>query len=740
MPETVNNEHEMDLRKIEALFRQINDSRFDIIGKADENMCFEYVSPAFHEILGYEPEEILGESIVKHVHPDDYPHIFASLKELINSRQPKKVEYRYQHKNGHYIWLETAGTPLFEQGTFSGAIYVSRDISERKETEANLRKTEADYQDLFNSMQEGFALWEIIYDEHNQPVDYKFLDVNPTYEKTARVSKNKLIGSLISEQKYYIEDYWWQLFDKVALTGHPQEYEGYFRNLDMYFEVFAFRPNPSSLACTLVDTSRRRKAEIALENEKEWLSVTLGSIAEGVIATDPDSQVLFLNQVAAEILGWSQENAVGQQLSDLLNSVEQVCSDKSDGEHLNGFIEMQTAELNDNMVCIVRNGVRRFLSNSASPIRDKEGNDLGMVMVLRDITDRKKAEEQIQYLSYNDKLTGVYNRAYIDKILTDLNQSEQLPLSMIIGDVNGLKLTNDVFGHQEGDRLLVKMADILKKCCRDSDVVARWGGDEFLIILPRTKAEVAAIVCDRINRSCQEAGFDPIELSISLGTATREDMQQNIVEIFSLAEDRMYNQKLVASKQARASIIAGLQKSLHDHSHENEEHIRRLVAMALKIGAFLERNKNELDELALLASLHDIGNIAISRDILQKTDALDSDDWEKIKKHPEIGYRMAQSIPEIAFVAEAILAHHERWDGSGYPQGLSGQQIPLLARIISVVDAFDIMTHETVYKTAVSPDVALAQLRQGSGTQFDPDIVKTFIDLWNAANFNTEVD
>lgn len=712
----------------EDLFRQISENMLDVIGKADADMCFDYISPSYKKILGYDTDEILGDYVLNYVHPDDYQASCRAIEELRVHQETVQIDFRHRHKDGYYLWLETVGTPLIEQGSFKGAIFVSRDITERKKTEAALRKTEANYQGLFNSMQEGFALWEIIYDENQQPIDYKFLDVNPTYEKTARVTKDKLIGSLMSKQNFIIDDHWWQLFAEVVRSGQPQQYEGYFSYLDAYFEVFAFRPNQRNIACLLVDTSRRRRAEIALQNEKEWLAVTLGSIGEGVIATDVDSRVLFLNQVAAEILGWSPESAVGQHLSDLLNSVEHMDMNNHTGvAALNGFRESQTAELNDNMVCIVRNGVRRFLANSASPIRDQDGKDLGMVMVLRDITDQKRAEEQIQFLSYNDKLTGLYNRAYIDIILAELDKEEHLPLSLIMGDLNELKLTNDVFGHQEGDRLLIKMAEILNKCCRDSDIVARWGGDEFLIILPRTSARIALKVCERIHRSCQESRHEPIGLSIALGTATREDMQQEISEIFNLAEDQMYSNKLLATKSERSSTIAGLKKTLLDYSREDEEHTQRLMAMAMEIGTALERDKHELDELLLLASLHDIGNVAIPQDTLLKADALNDNDWEKIRKHPEIGYRMARSIPEISSIADAILAHHEHWDGSGYPQGLREQQIPLLARIISIIDAYDIMTHGCVYKAAVSKEEALEEIRRESGSQFDPDLVDAFI-------------
>lgn len=711
----------------DELLRQIMVNITDVVAKTDANLSFEYISPACEKILGYNTDEMLGANIFKNVYPDDCRYAYMVIAELRSGRNKAQLEYRYRHKDGYYLWMETVGTPLIEQGIFQGLILVTRDITSRKNELALLHRTEAYYRGLFDSMQEGFALWEVIYDEYQRPRDFRFLDVNPTYEKTARLKKDKLIGSLMSEQVYMIEDYWWQILTEVAVSGQPQQYEGYFGFQDAYYEVFAFRPNSDNVACLLIDTTRRRRAEIALQNEKEWLSVTLGSICEGVIATDPDSRVLFLNQVAADILGWSPESAVGQHLGNLFNNVEQMEMSNDAHTFLNDCFKTQTAEINDNMVCIVRDGRRRFLENSASPIRAQDGEDLGVVMVMRDITDQKRAAEQIHYLSYNDKLTGLHNRAYADMILAQMDNEEYLPLSLIIGDLNELKLTNDVFGHQEGDKLLVKAAQTLKTCCRDSDIVARWGGDEFLIILPRTSAQAAMKICERINQCCQEADHEPISLSIALGTATREDMFQEIPDIFSMAEDHMYSNKLLAFKTNRSSAIAGLQESLRKYSSEDEAHSQRLMAMAAEIGAALKLKKQETEELVLLAYFHDIGNVGLTQEVLLKTGPLDARDWEKVKKHPEIGYRMARSIPEISPIAEAILAHHENWDGSGYPQGLKGKQIPLLARIMSIIDAYDIMTHGSMYKTAVSHEEALEEIRQKSGMQFDPDLVEAFI-------------
>ncbi|OGP89937.1 MAG: hypothetical protein A2031_09255 [Deltaproteobacteria bacterium RBG_19FT_COMBO_43_11] len=346
----------------------------------------------------------------------------------------------------------------------------------------------------------------------------------------------------------------------------------------------------------------------------------------------------------------------------------------------------------------------------------------------------RESEEQYRYLSFHDKLTGLYNRAYFEEEISRLDSERQLPLSLIIGDLNGLKLINDAFGHQEGDKLLNKMAQILRDLCRKEDIIARWGGDEFAVILPRTNEKVALDVCERIRNACSEAEKELIQPSIALGVATKEKVVQDIQQVVKDAEAMMYRNKLIESESIRSSIISSLEKTLVERSYEAEDHIQRLRQMTMQFGYTIGLSDNELDELTLLASLHDIGKLAILERILMKKDSLSFEEWEAMKKHPEVGYRIAQSSNRTAPIAEAILSHHERWDGTGYPMGLRGNEIPFFSRFFSIIDAYDVMTHDTLYRKATSHEEALNEIRRCAGTQFDPTLVEMFIGI--AANLN----
>lgn len=352
-----------------------------------------------------------------------------------------------------------------------------------------------------------------------------------------------------------------------------------------------------------------------------------------------------------------------------------------------------------------------------------------VMIILTDITERLKAEEQIHYLSYHDKLTSLYNRAYVDTVLPELEKPESLPLSIIVADMNGLKLINDVFGHEQGDFQLVAMAKVLKQSCRLTDIIARWGGDEFVVLLPKMDLENGKKVCERIRNACVEIVDCAIPLSAAVGLATKDTEGAQLNEIFSVAENKMYNDKLLKSKRVREDIVDSLESRLASHCFVDKDHCERVMNLALDFTAFLGVRTYNVDVAALtqLAKLHDIGKVALPAEILGSKEPLSDNEWDIVKSHSEIGYRMAQSISEQT-VAEIILALHERWDGFGYPFGLKEEQIPVLARIFSIVDVYDVITHDRPYRKALDEENALREIAAGMGTQFDPEITRSFIE------------
>ncbi len=352
-----------------------------------------------------------------------------------------------------------------------------------------------------------------------------------------------------------------------------------------------------------------------------------------------------------------------------------------------------------------------------------------VLVLLYSIKKRRQADEKIRYLSYHDQLTGLYNRHFLEEEMKRLDTERQLPMSIIMVDLNGLKLVNDTYGHQTGDAMLKKAAVILKSVCREEDLLARFGGDEFVLYLPRTPEEDARKICERIEQACRSELVNEVPLSLSTGLAVKISAEQKLSDLLKEAEDSMYRDKLTESRSGKSAIVNSLLQTLAAKSFETEAHTGNMQQTANSIGVKLCLPHSELHRLQLLITLHDIGKINIPEELLTRKGPLSDPEWEVMKKHSETGYRVAKATESISHVAEDILAHHERWDGEGYPQGLKGDKIPLLARITAIADAYEVMSRGRPYKKAMSKSEITAEFKKCSGTQFDPQLVELFLSV-----------
>jgi diguanylate cyclase (GGDEF)-like protein/PAS domain S-box-containing protein len=467
----------------------------------------------------------------------------------------------------------------------------------------------------------------------------------------------------------------------------------------------------------------------SIKKLNQHLDITLESIGDGVITTDEFGKITRLNDEAQILTGWTYNEALGRDFDEVFHIENVKTKEKCENPIKQVLKTGKKVGLENNAVLVSKDGTKRSIADSAAPIIDNNNDIKGSVLVFSDSTEEQKRVNQIIHISYHDMLTGVYNRHYFEKELDRLTSEENLPLSIIVGDVNGLKLTNDVFGHTVGDEILKVVAETLKMNVRDCDVLARWGGDEFVILLPNITEMACEIICERIENSSMESEKLPVTPTISLGHATANKLEEGYKTTLKSAEEMMYRSKLQENNSIRNSIIQSLEQTLDEKYFQTKQHAQKVKMLCKKLGDAAKLSKTEIDQLTLLARLHDIGKIAIPESIIMKESELTEDEWETIKKHPEIGYRIATSITSLAHIADGILSHHERWDGSGYPKGLKGEQIPKISRIVSIVDSYDVMMSDRPYKSAISQKQAIAELKRQAGTQFDPHIVKTFVTL-----------
>lgn len=362
------------------------------------------------------------------------------------------------------------------------------------------------------------------------------------------------------------------------------------------------------------------------------------------------------------------------------------------------------------------------------PVIDKGNETIGIVGLILDITEKKKAEKELKRISFTDVLTNLYNRTYFEEKAKEFFSEEYFPVGVIMGDVNGLKLVNDTLGHEKGDELLKLIAQVLRDVCTERELIFRTGGDEFVILIPNTTDYECENIIKKIIRQCRNYKHDLIDLSIALGSAITWDFNKTIYDSLKEAEDNVYRQKLLQKNSLNSSIMYSLQAGLQTKSLETEEHTERVVNNSLVIGERLSLPMSVMDELIITAKLHDIGKIGISEDILLKQGNLSEEEFEIVKTHTEKGYRIVKASNQLDNVAKGVLTHHERWDGKGYPLKLKGDRIPLIARIVSIADAYDAMTNNSLYKKALSEEEAIAELNRCSGKQFDPHIVNIFVE------------
>ena len=359
---------------------------------------------------------------------------------------------------------------------------------------------------------------------------------------------------------------------------------------------------------------------------------------------------------------------------------------------------------------------------------------LVVVRLLLAFRENTKLLRIVKRESVTDSLTGLANRR---KLMTDLsnllsaNNGPPPNAVFAIYDLDGFKAYNDSFGHSAGDLLLRRMGRNLSLAVEPWGSVYRLGGDEFCLLAMEPAGSARALAA-AAGAALREEG-QGFEIGSSCGTVMLPREAPDPSEALRLADRRMYAEKGKRESSAERQTRDVLLRILSEREPELGHHLKGVARLAVEMASRLDMDTEELDVLARAAELHDIGKMAIPDEILRKTGPLDEVEWKLIKTHTLIGERILAAAPSMVPVAKLVRSSHERWDGEGYPDGLSGEEIPLGSRVIFVCDAFDAMTGGRPYSEPLEPEVALEELRRGSGTQFDPRLVEAFCEQAHAA-------
>lgn len=436
----------------------------------------------------------------------------------------------------------------------------------------------------------------------------------------------------------------------------------------------------------------------------------------------------FVSPAVESLLGYSVREMKGIDLYDLIS--------KEDHDRMREHYALWSDQMKypqrelDNPYIEVRLQPRRgekIWCEIIAQLRLNEDGQLELIGTARNVERRKKNEDRIVYLSYHDQLTTLYNRHFFAAEFKRLDVQRNLPLSLIVADVNGLKATNDIFGHGAGDRVLMTVAELLLQACRADDIVARIGGDEFVVLLPSTRQEQAESLLGRMRELVEGAKLDQSILSVSFGIATKEEIGMAYADLFKVAEDQMYQEKVAERPRFEKRLFMHICHVFYDGNPAEQEHAQRVESLCRQMASQLGLAPDSIDSAALAGRYHDIGKIGVPSELVKKRGPLSQSDRVKLRQHSEVGYQILKTSKRHQPLAEHILLHHERPDGCGYPHGTSGRDITLPARIIAIAEAYDVMTQWR----QKSKEEALMEIRRGAGRQFDAALAEAFIRMLN---------
>lgn len=693
---------------------------------------FAFVNPQFRKQMGYRKEELLGMESLLLVHPEDREAVRKNAIKMLKGLRSTPYEYRAVIKNGEIRWIMEKVSSIQYLGRRATLGY-HMDITEHKLAEQELYREKRRLTVTLSSI--GDAVIAVDRKGH-------ITLLNPIAESLTGWRQDEAVGRPLTEVFKIINEHTRQPADDpvqkvfregkiVGLANHTVLIARDGRERPIADSAAPIRDATGEVFGVILvfrDVTEERKREEALKASEARFRLLAENASDIIyrLTLTPIPRFEYISPATTHITGYTPEEyyADPNLLSNLIHpDYRHIFSNMLAGNF--DFSRPVTLKMQH------KNGFTVWTEHRNVPIYDDSGILVAIEGIARDITERKKIEEKLRYLSLHDPLTGLHNRTYFEQEMQRLEEEQRIPVGIIVCDIDGLKLVNDSLGHDIGDTLLATAANVIKSVFREGDVVARVGGDEIAILLPNTDATAVERACQRIKRAIEQhnATNQHFQLSISTGFAVGNKVPVKMSELFKEADNNMYREKLHRSRSVRSAMVQTLMKALEARDFITEGHAVRLQELVAAMGRALGMSERSITDLRLLAQFHDIGKVGIPDSILFKEGPLTPEEQHEMQRHCEIGFRIAQSSPDLAPIAEWILKHHEWWNGKGYPLGLKGEEIPLECRILAIADAYDAMTNDRPYRKAMSHEEAVAELKRCAGIQFDPQLVEKFIEI-----------
>jgi diguanylate cyclase (GGDEF)-like protein/PAS domain S-box-containing protein len=649
------------------------------------------------------------------------------------------------------------------------------EINRRKQAEEALKESENQYRTIFRLASVGIG---------QADQTGRLVHVNDRQCEITGYSREELLSINVRELTHpddREED--WRKFSAM-LRGETSVYNNdkrYIRKdgkiIWVHVEARAIRDDQGRLVRTvaiITDITERKRAEEALRKREEQMRLFIEHAPVAIAMFDTTMRYVAVSQRWLKDYNLGNQDLHGRshyevfpEISERVKDIHKRC--------LAGETERMEED-----AFVRSDGSTQWLRWEVRPWYEQSGAVGGVILFTEDITERKRlgAEregliKELEQRSLIDSHTGLYNHRYLKETLeANFSRAERklTPLSVIMIDLDYFKSINDVYGHVFGDLILRQFANQLLRIVRPYDEVIRYGGEEFTIVSPGTDRQGALILARRILDEVILGSFGDhvhsVKLKLSLAVATYpEDGTSDGLELVDLADrilnkakenggNRVYS-SLDICKEAKAiaetSDVNSLKEKIHRltmranqsvieetfafaktlelKDHGTGEHVERTVRYAVSISRDLCLPQDQIELIEQVAMLHDLGKVGISEKILQKKSKLSKEEYEEIKKHPQIGADILRPIHALHPVIPGVLYHHERWDGKGYPYGFARAKIPLLARIIAIADTFEALVSDRPYRKAYLEKEAVKIIANASGTQFDPAIVDTFLKI-----------
>ncbi|MBN2504663.1 MAG: PAS domain S-box protein [Bacilli bacterium] len=684
------------------------------------------------DMAGYTLEELSPTTIDTWnnlLHPDDKEIVETSLARIFAQKEEYyNVIVRMKHKNGNFIWVHDRGKvikwsdtekPLLMMGTHT-------DVTEAKLAEEQIKYSHRLMQYVIENANAAIAI-------HDK--DLKYLYVSQNYLRQYDVKEKNIIGKHHYDVFPDLPQKWRDVHQRTLKGETVRGDKDIFVRSDgkEFWTRWESRPwyeLDGSIGGLIIYTeviNERLETEKRLQESQDMLLRVMDNLPIGIALAklDPEYTFTYMNENFPVFYGAPRKDL--EKPGFFWNA---VFEDPKYREAVRKTFEQDVnssaaSSKHWKRIPIARKGKKtRYVDAVVTSMMNGEY----FISMVNDVTEQVEKQTEIERISMHDSLTGLFNRNVFTSRLTELDEVMNYPLSIMMIDINGLKLINDAFGFQKGDQAIKMIAEAIKKVLENKNsVIARLGGGEFGAILSGTNFEEAQKVKDAIIASITKLKLSNMELGVVIGVATKLNDEISIQELLKNAEDDMLKRKILVGRGIRNSAITSIFKTLTEKYEEEKLHSQRVSIFCRQIGEAMQLSRDDVKELELAGLFHDIGKISLRDDVLKKPGKLTDEEYAEVKKHAEIGYQILRAADKYSGLAEHALCHHERWDGKGYPNGLKGEEIPFFSRIICVADAFEAMTSDRPYRKANKLEFAAEELKRCAGTQFDATIVDVFV-------------